>query len=185
MRLRSETRGRDLTADFLWAAADVVGQADDHLRRSMAHRHRHIGAVVLHWDDGVVVAAVHAAGILGGFPHLTVCTRNTRTVSAGCFTEKNKSLAPCVTSDLLLTSKLGSYHTSLVRCRGPSTAGGGGSPLGTRSPPSGLNTGRGPSRSRGWGRTARCRPADRPDTAECRDTGRLQEETHTWSTLGV
>lgn len=151
----------------------------------MAHRHRHIGAVVLHRDDGVVVAAVHAAGVLGGFPHLTVCTRNARTVSAGCFTAKNKALVPCVTSDLLHTFKLGSYHTCQVRCRGRSTAGGGVFPLGTRSPPSALNTGRGPSRSRGWGRTARCRPADRPDTAECRDTGRLQEETHTRSTLVV
>lgn len=55
---------RALTADFLRAAAGVVGQADDHLPCSTALRHRYVGAVVLHGDDGVVVAAVHAAGIV-------------------------------------------------------------------------------------------------------------------------
>lgn len=55
---------RDLTTNFLWAAAGVIGQADDHLACSAAHGHRHAGAVVLHRDDGVIVAAVHAAGII-------------------------------------------------------------------------------------------------------------------------
>lgn len=55
---------RGLTADFLRAAAGVVSQADDHLPGATAHRGRHTGAVVLHGDDGVVVAAVHAAGVL-------------------------------------------------------------------------------------------------------------------------
>lgn len=73
-----------LTADLVWAAADVVCQADDHLPGSMAHRRHHVGAVVLHRNDGVVVAAVHAAGVLGGFPDLAVCTRDAGAVGAGC-----------------------------------------------------------------------------------------------------
>lgn len=66
------------------AAAGVVGQTDDHLPCSMARRRRHAGAVVLHGNDGVVVAAVHAAGVFRGFPHITVCARNAGAVSAGC-----------------------------------------------------------------------------------------------------
>ncbi len=53
-------------------------------------------------------------------------------------------------------------------------AGGGASPQDKRSLQSGLNTD--PGQSRGWGRTEMCRPADRPDTAESRDTQRLQEQ---------
>lgn len=74
---------RDLTADFQRAAARVVGQADDHLPRSTALGHCYVGAVVLHGDDGVVVTAVHAASVVGSFPHLAVCVRNARAVSAG------------------------------------------------------------------------------------------------------
>lgn len=59
---------RGLTAHFLRAAAGVVGQTDDHLPCAMAHRRHHVGAVVLHGNDGVIVAAVHAAGVLRGFP---------------------------------------------------------------------------------------------------------------------
>lgn len=58
-------------------------------------------------------------------------------------------------------------------------AGGGAFPQDTHSPQSGLNTGLDQSQSRGLGRTETCRLAGRPDTAECQDTQRLQEETQT------
>lgn len=163
-------RVRSLTADFLRAAAGVIGQADDHLTSTMAHRHRHVGAVVLHRDDGVVVAAVHAAGIFRGFPHLAMCTRNAGAVGAGCgqvLYLKHQSNDDHLTSSHQLQV---SYRTYQVRCRGRCTAGGGAFPQGKRSPPLGLNTGRGRSRSRGWGRTGRCSLAGRPGTAEFQDT---------------
>lgn len=62
------------------------------------------------------------------------------------------------------------YRTSPVGCRGRSRVGGGASLQGKRSPPSSPNTGRGQSRSHGRGRTGRCSPTDRPDTAEGQDT---------------
>lgn len=82
--MNTTTLNQLLTADFVRAAAGVVGQADDHLPCSTAHRCRHAGAVVLHGDDGVVVAAVHAAGVFRGLPHFAVCMRNARAVGAGC-----------------------------------------------------------------------------------------------------
>lgn len=82
--LTSINNSHGLTTDFLRAAAGVVGQADDHLSHTMAHWRRHFGAVVLHWDNGLVVTAVHTTGITRGFPHLTMCMRNARAISAGC-----------------------------------------------------------------------------------------------------
>lgn len=84
LRTSTTTLSGILTADFLWAAAGVVGQADHHLSCSMALRQRRVGAVVLHGRDGVVVAAVHAAGVVGGLPHLAVGARSPRAVGAGC-----------------------------------------------------------------------------------------------------
>lgn len=170
-------RVRSLTADFLRAAAGVIGQTDDHLTSTTAHRHRHVGAVVLHRDNGVIVAAVHAAGILRGLPHLAVCTRNAGAVSAGygqVLNLKHQSNDDHLTSPRRLQV---SYRTSQVRCRGRSTAGGGASPQGKCTPLLGLNTGRGLSQSRGWGRTGQCSLGDRPGTAEFRDTRRLQDKT--------
>lgn len=72
------------TTDFLRAAAGVVSQTDDHLSCPMAHWRGHTGAVVLHGDNGVVVAEVHAAPIFRGLPNLAVRTGNAGAVSAGC-----------------------------------------------------------------------------------------------------
>lgn len=79
-----QTKALKLTTDFLWATAGVISQTDDHLPCSTACRRHHAGAVVFHGNDGVIVAAVHAAGILRGFPNLTMCMRNATAVSAGC-----------------------------------------------------------------------------------------------------
>lgn len=68
----------------MWTAAGLVGHADDHLSSPLAHRLRQTGAVVLHGQDGVIVAAVHAAAVPGGFPDLTIGAGNTSTVCAGC-----------------------------------------------------------------------------------------------------
>lgn len=72
------------TADFPWAAAGVVSQADDHLSRPTARGRGRAGAVVLHGDDGVVVTSVHAAAVFGGLPNLAVRTRDAGAVGAGC-----------------------------------------------------------------------------------------------------
>lgn len=79
-----------LTAEFMWAAAGVIGQANNNFTGSYAHWHSHTGAVVLHWDHRVVVTAIHAAGVPGGLPHLTVRSGNAGTVSAGCQQKSNK-----------------------------------------------------------------------------------------------
>lgn len=80
---------RSLTAEFTWAAACVISQANNNFTGSSAHRHGHTGAVILHWDDRVVVAAIHAAGVPGSLPHLAMRAGNAGTVSAGCQQKSN------------------------------------------------------------------------------------------------
>lgn len=70
------------TTGFLWAAALVVGQADDHLSGSLALGLGHLGAVVLHRHDGVVLTPVHTAAVFGGLPHLPHGTRGPEAVGA-------------------------------------------------------------------------------------------------------
>lgn len=70
------------TTGFLWAAALVVCQAEDHLSIFLTLRLGHLSAVILHWHYGVIITPIHAAAIFGGLPHLPHGTRGPETVGA-------------------------------------------------------------------------------------------------------